>query len=218
MNRAMNVLPHDLLWGMPTSALVDRALGDSALPEEVPQWAVDAVAAGHPVVVRRALAPRDQVAVGIRGLHREQRYAALMPRAEIRHCVRPEQLTQASGRHDWPALQALAQIRPLMAALGLDWGVSGSAGFELASGFAALHQHSDLDLIVRTPQFISRLWAADLLQALEGKACRIDVQLQTPCGGLALREWASASRQVLLKSERGALLVDQPWPLAEVSA
>ncbi|MGV6394854.1 malonate decarboxylase holo-ACP synthase [Pseudomonas caspiana] len=208
MNADLAVLPHDLLWGMPVSAL----------PDDAPDWVLEAVRLGHPVVVRRSLAPRALVAVGIRGPRREQRFAAHMPRASIERCVRPEQLTHLQGQQDWPALQALDHVRPLMDLLGLTWGVSGSAGFELASGVSALHQNSDLDLIVRTPRFVSRDWAAELVTVLDRAVCRIDVQLQTPFGALALREWAGASRQVLLKSERGAWLVDQPWQSAEACA
>lgn len=208
MNADLAVLPHDLLWGMPVSAL----------PADSPDWVIEAVRLEHPVVVRRSLAPRALVPVGIRGPRREQRFAALMPRASIERCVRPEQLTHRVAQQDWPALQALDHIRPLMDLLALTWGVSGSAGFELASGVAALHQDSDLDLIVRAPHFVSRDWAAEWVQILDRAVCRIDVQLQTPFGALALREWAGASRQVLLKSERGAWLVDQPWQPAEACA
>jgi len=206
MNAEQTVLAHDLLWGLPVSAL----------PDDAPDWVVDAVRFGHPLVVRRALAQVGQVAVGVRGPRREQRYATFMALADVQRRVRPEQLTQIVGENNWPALQALAQIRPLMNALGLIWGVSGSAGFELASGIAALHQHSDLDLIVRTPDFVSRVWAAGLVHKLDDAVCRIDVQLQTPCGAVALREWAGASRQVLLKSASGAELVAEPWHLEEV--
>ncbi|WP_426118932.1 malonate decarboxylase holo-ACP synthase [Pseudomonas sp. DSP3-2-2] len=206
MNTERTVLAHDLLWGMPVSAL----------PDDAPDWVVEAVRLGHPVVVRRASAPVGQVAVGVRGPRREQRYATFMALADVQRCVRPEQLTATLGENDWPALQALAQIRPPMNALGLIWGVSGSAGFELASGIAALHQHSDLDLIVRTPDFVSRIWAAELVQRLNDAVCRIDVQLQTPFGAVALREWAGASRQVLRKSASGAELVAEPWHLEAV--
>lgn len=208
MNADLTVLPHDLLWGMPVSAL----------PSDAPDWVIEAVSLEHPVVVRRALAPRDSVAVGIRGPRREQRFAAVMPKADIRRCVRPEQLTHRDTQQSWPALKALNQVRPLLDLLGLPWGVSGSAGFELASGVSALHPDSDLDLIVRTPQFVSRAWAAELVEVLDRAVCRVDMQLQTPFGALALREWAGASRQVLLKSEHGAWLVTQPWLPTEACA
>lgn len=197
--------PHDLLWGMPVSALHDDA----------PAWCVEVISLGHPVVVRRALVGVDQVAVGVRGRSRDQRYATVMMCADIERRVQPEQLVNIAGAQDWPALHALRQIKPVMNALGLPWGVVGSAGFELASGVSALHQDSDLDLILRTPQFVDRQAAAQLLDALEGAMCRIDLQLQTPLGAVALGEWAGASRQVLLKAADGARLVGDPWHALE---
>ena len=209
MNAEQALRPHDLCWGMPVAGL----------SADAPAWVVDAVNQRHPVVVRRALAPVGQLAVGVRGPGREHRYATFMALADVQRCVRPEQLGQLQGHgadRDWPALHALAQLRPLLNGLGLAWGVSGSAGFELASGVPALHQGSDLDLIVRTPQLVSREWAGKWLQALEGAPCRVDVQLQTPRGGVALREWAGAASQVLLKGEAGAELVENPWLLPGV--
>lgn len=48
---------HDLLWGMtPAHA-----------PADAPAWVLEALAAGHPVVVRRAVASPGQVAVGYAG-------------------------------------------------------------------------------------------------------------------------------------------------------
>jgi len=204
------VLPHDLLWGMPLSAL----------PDDAPKWAVEAVLAGQPVVVRRHAMPAGQVAVGLRGRGREQRYAASMPLADVCRRVMPEQLIEAptESLQQWPALQALRQIRPVMEALELDWGVGGSAGFELASGIAALHQDSDLDLILRTPGRLSRRCAAELVEALETSVCRVDVQLQLEQGAVALREWARQTGRVLLKTASGARLVADPWHLAQVCA
>lgn len=196
-----DLLPHDLVWGRPLCVLTDRA----------PGWVGEAIRAEQPLVVRRARAPVGRIAVGVRGLGREQRYATFIALAQIRRIVRPEQLIDLVGQQPWPALQALAWVRPLMQATGLVWGVGGSAGFELASGVAALHAASDLDLILRTPCWISRESAAHLVRALEGAPCRIDVQLQSPAGGVALREWAGTSRQVLLKGRDAARLVEQPW-------
>lgn len=210
MNATVAVLPHDLLWGLPVRALADDA----------PDWVAEALSLGQPVVVRRALVASGQVAVGVRGVQRDQRYATSMPRADIQRVVRPEHLThlESSGARCWPALRALQQIRPLMDALGLVWGVTGSAGFELATGFAALHKGSDLDLILRTPAFFSREQAASLARQLEVSGCRIDLQLQTPHGGVGLREWAGAARQVLLKTDEGARLISDPWQVAEHAA
>ena len=207
MSTVESLLPHDLLWGLPASAL----------PVDAPAWAFEVVGLGYPVVVRRARVAAGLVAVGVRGRSRDQRYATHMKLDEVQRRVRPEALNAMTPDADWPALRALQQVRPLMEALGLPWGVAGSAGFELASGVPVLHAGSDLDLILRTPNFMDRQHGARLVEQLAGTVCRIDVQLQTPLGAVALREWAGPSRQVLLKTEDGARLVDNPW-LAQVCA
>ncbi|WP_371355203.1 malonate decarboxylase holo-ACP synthase [Pseudomonas chlororaphis] len=199
------LLPHDLLWG----------LTPQQLPADAPDWAVAAMAAGQPVVVRRALTAARQVAVGVRGRLREQRYGTLMAVTAIERRVRPEELRYVESDRDWPALQALAQLREPLDGLGLAWGVSGSAGFELASGVPALHRQSDLDLILRTAQPMDRVQARALLAWLYAAVCPVDLQLQTPNGAVALREWAGASTRVLLKSASGARLVSDPWQALE---
>ena len=86
-------------------------------------------------------------------------------------------------------------MTPLLDASGWTWGVSGSAGFELATGIEALHERSDLDLILRTPHCLDRLQARELLAQLDASVCAVDMQLQTPCGAVALREWAGSARR-----------------------
>ena len=119
---------------------------------------------------------------------------------------------------DLPAVRALDQLRQLLDGCGWVWGVSGSAGFELASGFTALHERSDLDLILRTPQPLSRARAQELVNILDTAACRVDMQLQTPLGAVALREWARPARRVLLKNAHQACLVIDPWNPREQAA
>ncbi len=187
---------HDLLWGMTPAHL----------PADAPAWAVGALDA---VVVRRAVVAQGFVAVGVRGQLREQRFAAVMPMTAVQRRVAPEALRDVIGARDLPALQALDQVRPVLAPL--NWGVSGSAGFELATGIEALHAMSDLDLILRTPAPLDRHDARDLLASLDKAVCAVDLQLQTPYGAVALREWAGPSRRVLLKTATGAQLVIDPW-------
>ena len=190
---------HDLLWGM-TSAHA---------PADAPAWVLAALGAGQPVVVRLAIAQPGHVAVGVRGRLREQRFAAEMPLALVQRRVVPEALREVISPRDLPALRALVQLRPVLAQK--DWGVSGSAGFELATGIEALHASSDLDLILRAPEPLERRDAADLQAILDTADCVVDLQLQTPFGAVALREWAGSSRRVLLKAASGAHLVIDPW-------
>lgn len=201
-------LAHDLLWGMTPAQL----------PADAPAWAIAALAAGQPVVVRRALSEEGLVAVGVRSVLREQRLAAFMPLDSIACRVSPEALCQVECERDLPVMQALKQLRPILDDCGWVWGVSGSVGFELASGFAAMHAASDLDLILRAPQMITRNQARKLVELFDQAVCRVDMQLQTPFGAVALREWASGSARVLLKNAHQAALVTNPWHPQEQAA
>lgn len=202
-----NPKPHDLLWGMTPDQL----------PDDAPAWAHQALAAGHPVVVRRALCESGLVAVGLRGSSREQRLAALMPIRSIQRLLSPEQL-RPRAMADLPALRALETVAPNLSAIGLPWGPTGGVGFQLATGVAVLHPASDLDLLLRTNEPFDRQQARELLAALAEAPCRIDLQLETPNGAVALREWAGDARRVLLKCAEGARLVDNPWLLLERAA
>ncbi|SDT59166.1 malonate decarboxylase holo-ACP synthase [Pseudomonas granadensis] len=201
-------LAHDLLWGMTPAQL----------PADASPWAIESLAAGQPVVVRRALSAEGLIAVGVRGLLREQRLAAFMRVDSIVRRVSPEALCHVDSARDLPVMQALRQLRPMLDDCGWIWGVSGSVGFELASGFAAMHAASDLDLILRAPQPITRHQARELIAFVDRAACRVDMQLQTPFGAVALREWASASARVLLKNAQQAQLVVDPWQPQEQAA
>ena len=191
---------HDLLWGMTPAHL----------PADAPAWVLAVIGAWHPVVVRRALVDPGYVAVGVRGRLRAQRFAAVMPLAAVQRRVTPEALRGMISLRDLPALRALDQLRPVLAQEA--WGVTGSAGFELATGIEALHAQSDLDLLLRTFEPLDRGDAKDLLALLDTAPCAVDLQLQTPYGAVALREWAGPSQRVLLKSASGAHLVSDPWP------
>ena len=202
------LLAHDLLWGMTPEQL----------PADAPSWAIESVSAGQPVVVRRALSATDHIAVGVRGRLREQRYATAMSVDAIQRQVRPEALCHVAIDRDLPAVRALNQLRPMLDSCEWVWGVSGSAGFELASGFQALHEGSDLDLILRTPQPLDRVQAQALVKVLDAAVCQVDMQLQTPFGAVALREWAGPSQRVLLKNASEACLVTNPWNPQEQAA
>lgn len=195
---------HDLLWGL----TVDQ------LDASAPFWVAEVLAAGQPVVVRRGPAPEGWIAVGVRGRSRDQRYATWMPLAAICRRVAPEQLTgvgAGAGQDALPALRALAWLAPQLDALGLAWGVTGGTGYQLASGMPVLHGNSDLDLLLRAPRPQCRKSAAELLALLDLALCRVDAQLETPAGAIALREWAGPAAQVLLKTSQGPRLVSDPW-------
>ncbi|WP_459206384.1 malonate decarboxylase holo-ACP synthase [Pseudomonas sp. MLB6B] len=197
--------PHDLLWG----------LRPGHLAANTPDWVRQVLLAGQPVVVRRALVAAGRVAVGVRGAQRSQRWAAELPVACVQRRCRPEQL-RVSGEVELPALRALQAVAPLLEVTGLSWGPTGGVGYQLATGAVVLHGESDLDLVLRTPAPWSRSQAQALFEALAAMPCRVDLQLETPQGAVALGDWAGTARRVLLKRCAGACLVEDPWACAEV--
>jgi len=200
--------PHDLLWGMTPSQL----------PADAPAWARQVLASGQPVVVRRALVAADQIAVGIRGASRDQRFATVMSLSRVLRCLSPEQLIAQLPAGELPAFRALTVLNPVFEDLQRPWGVTGSVGFQLATGVAVVRAESDLDLLLRMPTELSRHEARELQQLLDDSPCRVDLQLETPAGAIALREWAMGSSRVLLKCATGARLIENPWAPAELVA
>lgn len=193
--------PHDLLWGMTVNCLADDA----------PLWVKEVLLRGDPVVVRRAITPVDQVAVGVRGQLRHQRYAAQMPRSAINKQLKPERLIEVNTSHFKHLADRLQRISSIMKNFSGCWGYTGSFGFELATGIETVTQQSDIDLLIRAEQPFAKKQAIELLETFQQAGLNVDIQLQLPQGGLALKEWAGNSGKVLLKRSDGAVLVENPW-------
>lgn len=133
---------HDLLWGMTVDCLADDA----------PHWVREVLQRGDPVVVRRAITPVDQVAVGVRGQFRHQRYAAQIPRSAISRQLKPEALTRIDTQQFAHLAERLQSISSIMKNFSGCWGYTGSFGFELATGIKTVTQQSDIDLLIRAEQ------------------------------------------------------------------
>jgi phosphoribosyl-dephospho-CoA transferase len=193
---------HDLLQ-------IDPAFFPSGSLAE-PRWVRETLLICPWVVVRRAQPSFGQIAVGVRGATRRERWGALCDASHVRTIVRPEQLRFSSPRT--PALRALQKIRDRWADLALSWGPTGSAGFELASGRRVTTEASDLDLIIRAPQRIPVDRARSLLDRTFGLGTRVDVRVETPLCGFALEEYALASSsRILLRFAEGVRLGKDPW-------
>lgn len=205
--------PHDLLF-LRTPPAFDCA---GACPE----WLDGAWLARAPLVVRREATTHERIPVGARGPQRNQRCAGYVAPGDVALCVTPEILAgvvlaghlPASGL---PCVAALRELAPRLAALGLDWGPAGGAGFWLATGLPVLRATSDLDLLVRAPQPLVPA-ALHVLTGLQAQApCRLDIQVDTGAGGFALAEYARGGR-VMLKTAHGPLLVADPWQWREAA-
>jgi phosphoribosyl-dephospho-CoA transferase len=157
------------------------------------------------------------VPVGLRGATRSERCAAQMSVDSIVRKFTPEALARRVATDPvlraspLPCLRSLAALAPALDELPLCWGVTGSVGFTLASGFDMLRPDSDLDLLVRAPS----AGDAHALRAVATLTCkaesRIDVQVETPFGAFALTEWLRTGGPVLLKTAHGPVLCDDAW-------
>lgn len=194
-----------------------------------PPWVCASIRRAPWVVIRRAEAGSGLIPVGVRGEHRAERLAAWVDAGTILEAVTPCDLVRSRAWHGsarWhriPSLGALDALEAIMIRHGLAdaWGPTGSVGFELASGRVTATVASDLDLAV---------WAArppgvdvtrSLLAALESLAVRSDLLLETPCGALALAEYARGGRRMLLRTAAGPRLVDDAdvcWELGATVA
>jgi phosphoribosyl-dephospho-CoA transferase len=214
----MNELhPHDLLFLRRKHAF--EACG------ERPGWLDAAWLAQAPLVVRRAVAGPGRVAVGARGLQRNQRCAGQVAVSEVARRVTPRDLARlvrqdpdrfAGDVGTLPCIAALLALAPRLQDLTLDWGPAGGTGFWLASGLPVLRPTSDLDLLVHAPQPLAPRMLAGLCALQEHAACRVDIQVDTGTGGFALTEYARGGK-VMLKTDRGPLLVADPWALQEAA-
>lgn len=192
-----------------------------------PDWVRAAFARAPFIVVRRALAEPGLIAVGMRGSSRAQRYGTWANAADIEATIRPEELAAGvpadATRRALPAFALLAALHQDAQSLcAFSWGPTGSAGFELATGTATVTAASDLDLLIRMPKKLCRETAAQMLTELETHArragIRIDAQLETPAGGVALAEWAAGKARVMARHAHGPLLLEDPWALSTAQA
>ncbi|WP_144155655.1 malonate decarboxylase holo-ACP synthase [Paraburkholderia sp. BCC1885] len=185
-----------------------------------PEWVRGAFSTAPFVVVRRAQTAAGVVPIGVRGNGRAQRHGTWAEAGDVETAIAPEDLAASSPmdaeRRALPAFALYAALR--QEAHGLDaflWGPTGSTGFELVSGLPVVTATSDLDLLIRTPRPLPRERAVQILSDLDSHArragIRVDVQLDTPTGGVALTEWAAGKARVMVRHAQGPRLLADPW-------
>jgi phosphoribosyl-dephospho-CoA transferase len=215
LSKLMAWLVHDLLQISELSDLV--YVGWELLPLSTRLWVERSLQEAPFVVVRRANLFDGLIPVGVRGSLRKQRFAAYLAPESIRNRITPEQLTPVRGwlanarGEEIPALKVLARLEEELPDFPLTYGPIGSIGFELASGLPIATSTSDLDLLIRATERVSMQLAQELVTIFSGSPCRVDAQLETPRGAVALTEYASGQRPLLLKQDDGPVLVDDPW-------
>lgn len=205
----MQPQPHDLVWLRDPAALL--AAGN------VPDWADADWLAQAPLVVRRDHDAAGRVPVGIRGRERNQRHATWIDDGQCASVVSPFDIAREGfwrlhpRRDDIPALHALDPIARQLGALPHRWGVTGAVGFTLASGIDVLHAGSDIDLLLEAAEPLAPRTLAALQSLIDTDAVRLDIQVSTPYGAFALRERLRTHGRVLLKTNTGPVLCDDPW-------
>jgi phosphoribosyl-dephospho-CoA transferase len=191
---------------------------DSLHPERIdaPDWVRHALSSRPWVVVRRAQAPAGQIAVGVRGSSRSERWGWFVSTVLIGRVVSPAELlsiarSSAPGLRT-PPFKALQQLIERWGDLTLHWGPTGSVGFELATGCPVTTGRSDLDIALRAPHRIAVERAQSLWKRAIGLQTRVDIRVETPKYGFSLEEYACAScPRILLRGADGLRLGDNPW-------
>jgi phosphoribosyl-dephospho-CoA transferase len=201
---------HDLLQLTPDS--IHRACIDA------PDWAVRALDSCPWVVVRRAQARAGQIGVGVRGSSRSERWGSFLSRELITRVVSPMDLltvARASTSCFWtpatPALKVLRQLMERWCDLTLPWGPTGSVGFELATGYKAATNLSDLDVAIRAETRISLDQARWVCERGTGLPRKVDIRVETPGCGFSLEEYSREPSRILLRYPGNVRFGDDPW-------
>jgi phosphoribosyl-dephospho-CoA transferase len=187
----------------------------------IPTWVELAMTRTPWVIVRRGHILDGMMPVGVRGSGRQQRFGTFLAIGEIADKLTPEDLTksryviQRKPKAAVQALLALERVSSVLVQRGYRWGPGGSVGFEIATGVTTTTSSSDLDLILRQDQRLESSEAIDLQADLTKVAMptRVDVILETPCGGVSLADLVTMSRQVLVRTPDGSRLAADPWTL-----
>jgi triphosphoribosyl-dephospho-CoA synthase len=184
--------PHDLVRLTPR--------GVRQLVADAPSWVATSLRRAPWAIVRRAHV-MDRIPIGVRGEEREQRYAATITIDDVDEVVTPEMLATVRPTREHHAFAALRTVVDEGRAHCLDIGPIGAAGFELATGMAALHEASDLDVLVRAQP--SHRALPSFAHTIADLPVRIDVELAFADGYAAALEEALRCGSLLVKTPSG---------------
>ncbi|WP_125565473.1 malonate decarboxylase holo-ACP synthase [Companilactobacillus insicii] len=204
----LNLLPHDLI-----KIKLDDFFSDS----DIPSWVIDSLKRAPLVIVRRGILD-GKIPVGVRGVRREQRFPGFISSNIItgENVISPRSLVNDTWKNlpderlKLPAFKALPKIATLLE--GYQWGIGGSAGFELASGQPTAKMTSDLDLIWYENRHLSHAESVKLLKSLNQFGVHADFQVVHGQKGFSLEEFANnTSDTILIKTANGPKLSSDPW-------
>ena len=205
---AQSVRTHDLL-----EIDAKRFLSYQA---SAPEWVPEALQRAPFVVARRGLATGQTVPVGVRGVERNQRWAAMCPLKLVKSISAPPHLLERpvpkSREAAIPAFRALNLMKERWKDIGCSWGPGGSVGFELAAGEQIAKPESDLDLVIYAAERITQEMAKSLDAQTLNLPVAVDVRVEASSCGFSLKEYAwGTSGKILLRTPNGIRLGTDPW-------
>jgi phosphoribosyl-dephospho-CoA transferase len=205
---SQNVNPqvHDLLQIDPDS------FGDPTAP----CWAVEALQSFPWAVVRRVPSAPREVAIGVRGKTRDQRWAGFIAKSSIRSIVQPMDLIAIHNSSilipRTPAMRALQQVIERWKDCDLPWGPTGSVALELVSGKQITTESSDLDIAISASNRLCFERARSLWDRIADLQPGVDIRVEAPECGFSLQEYVrTSSAKILLRYRDGVSLGDDPW-------
>jgi phosphoribosyl-dephospho-CoA transferase len=154
--------------------------------------------------------------VGVRGATRNERWGGFCDEHLIRKIVRPAELLglsrSSTDLRRTPALRTLRELIEGWRDFSLQWGPTGSVGFELARGRQVTNEASDLDLAIDAPNWIAPEQARSLWDGVTGLHTKVDIRVEAPKCSFSLEEYAHASSsRILLRYPDGIRLGEHPW-------
>jgi phosphoribosyl-dephospho-CoA transferase len=203
-----SVRTHDLLEIDANQLIPAQAAG--------PNWVEESLRRSPFVVVRRGRVTEQEIPVGVRGPERSQRWATFCHPKVVKSVLTPPRLlgrnVPISRAAAVPAFRALNVLKVRWTDIDLQWGPTGSVGFELATGRPLTNQVSDLDIAIRARDRISREQARSLWELVVGLQTKVDIRVETAECGFSLEEFACTScPRILLRYPDGLILGDDPW-------
>jgi phosphoribosyl-dephospho-CoA transferase len=184
----------------------------------VPGWVVASLRETPFVVVRRGPISTEQgIAVGVRGVQRNERWAGACRPDLVRGILTPPMLLSRPippiRIGAIPALRTLTLLADRWKALDFPWGPGGSVGFELATGHPVASPQSDLDVVIYADSQMTHDEARALRESSQGLPAAVDIRVETPTCGFSLTEFATAAPMapILLRFPYGTALGPDPW-------
>lgn len=201
-----NIKPHDILQIKDINKFIKSI--DSS------KWIEESLIKAPFVVVRRGKMIDDKIPVGIRGDSRDKRYGTYLDKENILNVIEPYEISDkrlwTNNQHVkesniFKALEIVEEV--LKEKKDLKWGPTGSTAFELISNVITINENSDLDILIKIPDFFSIDEAKEINEKIQKVPCKIDIQLEVPQGIISLVEYARGDDPLLLRTNDGGYIL-----------